>query len=281
MINITFPAMGTGVEAWCPDPETASGLRTWFEDVEATCSRFRPESELSRVNRSPGGDVVVSGLFAEVMAAADRVRALTGGLVDAGVGAGVVEWGYDRSFEHVLGLDEAPVPSPSPDWSLDGRRLTRGAGTLFDLGGVAKGWACDRAVERGLASVVSAGGDIRSIDPETVVSVVDPWNEVAVRLRLGVGALATSSTTRRRWKVANREVCHLIDPRTMSPVQTSVLSATVLARSAVETEAAAKTVLLHGDDGLAWAAEASWIDAAVIVWHDGSVYATPGIELAA
>ena len=281
MINVTFAAMGTGVDAWCRDPESADGLRGWFEEVEDVCSRFRPGSELSRVNRSPAGEVVVSDLLAEVLTAADWMRSVTGGLVDAGVGAGVSGWGYDKSFDEGLGLDAAPSHIPSPSWSLTGRRLSRSPGTHIDLGGVAKGWACDRAVEQRLATVVSAGGDIRSSDPRTFVSLVDPWDQVAVRLHLGVGALATSSTTRRRWKVGNREVCHLIDPRTMSPVDTPILSATVLARSAVEAEAGAKAVLIRGEDGLAWAAETDWIAEAVVVWSDGSVYATPGIDVAA
>ncbi|MGH8947695.1 MAG: FAD:protein FMN transferase [Acidimicrobiia bacterium] len=279
MIHVNFPAMGTGIDAWCPDPESAHGLRVWFEEVEAVCSRFRPDSELSRVNDETG-EVVVSGLLAEAIAAADRMRSLTDGLVDAGVGAGVSGWGYDRSFDEGLGLDIAPPGIPSPKWALTGRRLTRSPGTAIDLGGVAKGWTCDRTVELGLASVVSAGGDIRSDDSRTIVSVVDPWDQVAIRLHLGVGALATSSITRRRWKAGSREVCHLIDPRTMAPIETPILSATVLAASAVEAEAGAKTVLLHGGNGLAWATEAKWVDGAVIVWSDGSVYATPGIEVA-
>jgi hypothetical protein len=60
-----------------------------------------------------------------------------------------------------------------------------------------------------------------------------------------------------------------------------VLSATVIARSAVEAEAGAKAALLKGDRALHWAAGADWIDAALVVWHDGSIYATPGIEVAA
>jgi len=281
VIHVTFAAMGTGVDAWCPDPESAEGLRAGFEEVEDVCSRFRPGSELSRVNRSASGEVVVSDLLADVLTAADWMRSFTGGLVDAGVGAGVSGWGYDKSFDEGLGLDAAPSHIPSPSWSLTGRRLTRSPGTNIDLGGVAKGWTCDRAVEQGLATVVSAGGDIRSSDPRTIVSVEDPWDQVAVRLHLGVGALATSSTTRRRWKAGTREVCHLIDPRTMSPVDTPILSATTLARSAVEAEAGAKDVLIRGEDGLAWAAETEWIAGAVVVWSDGSVYATPGIEVAA
>jgi FAD:protein FMN transferase len=281
MTHVTFAAMGTGIDAWCRGPESAAKLRNWFEDVEAVCSRFRPDSELSRVNRSAAGDVMVSSLLAEVMTAADRMRALTGGLVDVGVGAGVSEWGYDRSFGEGLGLDAVPGPIPFPDWSLNGRRLNRSKGTTIDLGGVAKGWSCDRAVELGLATIVSAGGDIRSDDPRAIVSVVDPWDEIAAHIRLGIGAFATSSTTRRRWRAGGREVCHLIDPRTMTPIETPILSASAVVRSAVGAEAAAKTVLLKGEAGLAWAAETDWIDAAIVVWQDGSVYATPGIEVAA
>jgi thiamine biosynthesis lipoprotein len=197
------------------------------------------------------------------------------------VGAGVVGWGYDRSFQQVDDLETGPPPAASPRWRIAGRQLTRSLGTLIDLGGVAKGWACDQAVERDMARVVSAGGDIRSDDPRTVVSVLDPEGAIAARLRLGVGALATSSTTRRRWRAGGREVCHIIDPRTMEPVDTPVLSATVIARSAVEAEAGAKAALLKGDRALHWAAGADWIDAALVVWHDGSIYATPGIEVAA
>jgi thiamine biosynthesis lipoprotein len=281
VIQVTFKAMGTGVEAWCPDKASAARLRAWFEDVEAVCSRFRPDSELSRVNCSPGGEVVISELFAQVMRAADRARRLTDGLVDAGVGSAVTGWGYDRTFELVHGLDQPPLQSSAPKWALQSRRLIRSPHTRFDLGGIAKGWVCDGAVEGGMATVVSAGGDIRSVDPGTTVSVIDPWGAIAVRIRLGAGGLATSSTTRRRWRAGSREVCHVIDPRTMEPVTTPILSATVVAASAADAEAGAKAVLLQGEDGLAWAEEMDWIQAAVVVWHDGAVYATPGIEIAA
>jgi thiamine biosynthesis lipoprotein len=223
---------------------------------------------------------MLSPMLTEVMQAADRARELTGGLVDVGVGAGVVTWGYDRSFEQVRDVEDTPPPGERPSWTLQGHALIRGPGTLIDLGGVAKGWACDQAVERGMASVVSAGGDIRSIDPRTVVSVMDPFGELATRVSVGVGALATSSTTRRRWKAGGTEVSHIIDPRTMAPVSSPVMSATVVAASAVDAEAGAKAALLMGEDALVWADGADWIAGALVVWHDGSVYATPGLEVA-
>ena len=213
--------------------------------------------------------------------AGDRARELTDGLVDIGVGAGVVDWGYDRTFDLVRPLDHRPPRSPDPRWSLNSRILTRSPRTLLDLGGIAKGWACDQAVERGIATVVSAGGDIRSVDSRTTVPVMDPWGDIAARVPLGVGGLATSSVAKRRWKAGAREVSHLIDPRTMEPVRSPVLSSTVLASTAVDAEVGAKAVLLQGEEALAWAAAADWIESAIIVWHDGSVYATPGTVVAA
>ena len=273
--------MGTNVEAWCPDDTAGERVRSWFEEVEQVCSRFRSDSELSRVNRSTDREVSVSRILAEVIRAGEWARDSTDGLVDIGVGSSVVGWGYDRTFEQVTSLPNQPVATPAPEWDLRSRVLRRSPHTILDLGGIAKGWACDRAVELGMASVVSAGGDIRSVDSGTAVPVVDPWGEMTARVELGVGGLATSSTARRRWMVGSREVSHLIDPRNMEPVRTPVLSATVVARSAVDAETGAKAVLLNGEDGLTWAASADWIDLAIVVWHDGSVYATPGTVVAA
>jgi thiamine biosynthesis lipoprotein len=281
MIDFGFKAMGTSIEAWSSRHGAREGLRSWFEDVEQACSRFREDSELSQVNRSTGATIELSGILAEVVRAGDRARYLTDGLVDIGVGTGVVAWGYDRTYEAVTSIASPPAATAAPCWSLDSRTLTRSSSTRLDLGGIAKGWACDQAVQRGLVGVVAAGGDVMSSDPRTVVSIVDPWGAVAARVRLGVGGLATSSVARRRWKVGTREVSHLIDPRTMEPIQTPILSASVIAGSAVDAEAGAKAVMLHGEDGLAWADATEWIESAIVVWHDGSVYATPGTQVAA
>ena len=67
----------------------------------------------------------------------------------------------------------------------------------------------------------------------------------------------------------------------MRPVDTPVTAATVLAETASDAEAGAKAVLLQGENGLAWAADQEWIRSAIVFWHDGSVFATPGCEVAA
>lgn len=276
-----FSAMGTQIEVWSDTKEVGPVIE-WFEQVEQACSRFRPDSDLSRLNRDPAPVAKIEGILLAVIRAASRASDLTDGLVDVGVGSAVSAWGYDRSFEAVTDLLHAPMASAGRGmWSLEGHQLHRIPGCDFDLGGIAKGWACDRAVEWGMAQVVSAGGDLRSAHPDTIASVEDPAGNDVVRLHVGRGALATSSIGRRRWRVGGTEVSHLIDPRTMEPVVTPVLSATVLAETAADAESGAKGMLLRGIDGLAWAAEQSWISAGVAIWHDGSLFATPGLQVAA
>lgn len=274
--------MGTWVEVRADTGAAHGAVRTLFESAEQLCSRFRESSELSRVNIADGEAVELTPELAAVFAAAQEMLVRTGGLVDPAVGGRVIDWGYDRTFSEMAGAGATPERTwGGAHWRLDGTTLCRPPGTRLDLGGIAKGWTADRAVESGLAAVVSAGGDLRSNDPATTVEVVDPWSEVAVRLRLGVGGLATSSIGRRRWMSADGPAHHIIDPRTGNPASTPIMAATVIADTAVEAEAGAKTVLVLGTEGLAWAARQPWIRSAVAVWHDGNVYATPGVEVAA
>lgn len=280
MNHLRFSAMGTDIEVWdCGNRHQR--VIDWFEQVESVASRFRPESELSAINRNEVSPTELSPILAGVIRAADRARRVSDGLVDIGVGGAVKAWGYERTFGEVFDIGEPPDSLPAADWAIRGRVLRRSPGTEIDLGGVAKGWACDRAVEAGLAGVVSAGGDLRSADPGTTASITGESGDVIVKIHVGQGALATSSVATRRWKVAGTEVSHIVDPRTMEPVVTPVVSATVLAGTAVDAETGAKAVLVLGEDGLAWAARRPWITGAVIVWHDGSIYGTPGLEVAA
>jgi thiamine biosynthesis lipoprotein len=278
-----FPAMGTSVDVTAASEGAIDDTRQAFESIEDCCSRFRPESELSRMNDDPNRVVPVSALMAGVLQAADHVRSITRGLVDAGLGHAVRAWGYDRSFERVEDrLDGAePTDLPESEWAIRDGSLVRSPGTTIDLGGIAKGWTCDLAVDNGLATIVSAGGDVRSAAGSARVEIVDPWGDVAATVPLGIGALATSSVSRRRWRLGSSVANHLIDPRTMRPSDGPVLQATAITATAVEAEAAAKAIVLLGVDGLAWADRQPWIRGALAVWRSGCVYGTTGLETAA
>jgi thiamine biosynthesis lipoprotein ApbE len=278
MIEVEFRSMGTRIVAVGNDP---GQVEPFFAEAETVFSRFEPASELSLLNGDPASSVEVSVELAACLHAAADLRHRTDGLIDPAVGNAVIAWGYDRTFTEVEDRNEVGPIGDVGDWTIAGNIVSRRPGTRLDLGGIAKGWTADRAVSTGLADVVSAGGDVRSNLAETTVSILDPWGEIAATVRLGLGGLATSSSTRRRWQVGDVFAHHIIDPRRLAPATSPVFSATVTAATAVEAEAGAKAVLLHGEHGLVWAGQQDWITAALVIWHDGSVFATTGWEMAA
>jgi thiamine biosynthesis lipoprotein len=272
MITTTFRAMGTTVLVHADDERGIGESRAMFERHEQRFSRFRPTSELSRINSSGGCPTRVSDEMRQVLTTARDLRVRTHHLVDVGIGAAVRDWGYNKTYPDVADLEEQPALDSPTSWELDDEVVRLMKGTRLDLGGLAKGWTCDRVVEAGYATIASAGGDVRSVDPSLVVEILDGADRTAAEVHLGIGALATSSRLKRRWLVDGREAHHIIDPRTMSPAVTPVVSASVIAESAAEAEAGAKAVLILGADGLRWADSQAWIRSTIVVWHDGSVY---------
>ncbi len=274
MSVVGFGAMGTKVEVHASSASAHQAVRHRIESFEQAFSRFRDDSELSRINAATGSGVSVSPDMRGILEAAAIMKRRTNGLFDVGVGEAMSDWGYDRSFEDIVEGRRAPASSSPPQWRIDDGVVSLGPGTRLDLGGIAKGWAADRIVEAGIADVVSVGGDLRSTDETLVVDVLDHFDEVAAEVEVGVGALATSSRMKRTWLVDGARVHHLIDPRTMRPADTPTLSATVVADTAVEAEVAAKVILLMGADGLWWADRQDWIRYALVVWSDASVFST-------
>lgn len=275
MITESFHAMGTTVVIHSNDERGIRNSRVLFRRNEQRFSRFLPTSELSRINQAGDRGTLVSDEMSQVLNTAQDLHGRTQYLVDAGVGRAVRDWGYDRTFAEVSDLDEPPINRSAAAWDLEGNVVRLAKGTNLDLGGIVKGWTCDRVVEAGFATMASAGGDARSSDPSLIVEILDGDDDLAAEVHVGVGALATSSRSKRRWLVNGTEAHHIIDPRTMRPAITPVVSASVITATAAEAEAGAKAVLILGSDGLRWADAQPWIRQAVVVWHDGSVYGNP------
>ena len=278
-----FRAMGTTVHVMADAQSIASDVQDIFEHVEDVASRFRSDSELSRLNRKPAGTHQVSEVLAALLSTACDLRTRTAGRVDAGIGQRVVDWGYDRPFNVVSERPGGQEPDPvvaAARWSVGSDTVEKSAGITFDLGGIAKGWTVDRALEASDASAVSAGGDMRTRNRSHMVAIDHPLGGQAATIVLNKAALATSSTQKRRWRIGSTDAHHIIDPRTGNPCESPVLSATAVTRTAVEAEAAAKSIVLRGEFGLEWADAQPWVQSALAVWHDGAVYGTTGLELA-
>ena len=260
-----FRAMGTTVSVLLDDgaaDATIAGVEGIFEREERRCSRFRADSELSRVNAGAGSWTRVSPALAQLVRLALREAALSDGCFDPAALAAVTAAGYDRDFDALLAgaRDALRPPVPCGRWreiELRGDSVRIPLGVGLDLGGLAKGWTADLAAEAAVATgepwiVVNAGGDLRIAGdaPPVEVAIEDPADTDAAlaRLSLRSGAIATSSTLRRSWGAGRH---HLIDPRTGAPADTGVVQATVWAPTCAGAEVAAKRALLDASPGSA------------------------------
>jgi thiamine biosynthesis lipoprotein len=273
-----------GPDAWA---SAVAGVESAFAEVDARFSRFREDSELTRVNAGAGRWIEVSEPFAELLWRSLLGAARTEGLFDPTVLPALVAAGYDRDWEELMADGPPPVTTATvrPAWSkvrLRGPRVRLPAGAALDFGGIAKGWAVDIATEAAAHlpwAMVSAGGDLRLVGtpPSEAldVTVEDPWQDgvEAARLSLQGGALATSSVACRTWGPG---LHHVIDPRTARPARTHVIQATVWAETCADAEILSTWSLLTGDAALDRVS-------GVLILEDGNVLTNlrPGERLAA
>ena len=239
-------------------PGAAGAVRDLFAGWEALLSRFRPESELSRVNRAAGTPATVGPLLRNVLRVAVDAARATGGLFDPTLGRQMSAIGYNRSFEGPLRLVGGTFVRDLPaggwrDIHIDAatNRITIPPGTALDFGGIAKGMAVDAAAsllaEFGVeAALVNAGGDMRVARDDAAEWQIgfDEAKDHAVTL--AGGGIATSGVTKRRWMQDGVQRHHLIDPRTGLPSQSELRSVSVAASTCAQAEVAAKVALILG-----------------------------------
>jgi FAD:protein FMN transferase len=285
-----FDAIGVSNHVTVADaaalPEALAIARREVEAIEAACSRFRDDSELSRVNRAAGTPIEASPLLAEALRAALRAAAATRGIVDPTVGATMRSLGYDRNFDLVGRSVRGGFRAiPASGWRsvvLDTRtRLVRvPAGVELDLGATAKALAADRIArcikwETGSDVLVALGGDIAAAGAPArgwPVRVTDDHRRPAGEGQTVVvrdGGLATSSTMVRRWRSGGVELHHIVNPRTGSPVVSCWRTASVAAASCLDANAAATAAIVKGELALDWLETAGL--PARLVRGDGSV----------
>ncbi len=282
----SFDAMGSTVELILdgePDgtEEALAAAEHEIHRLEGLLSRFLPGSELSRLNEA--GTFDASPELVEVTRLALAARERTGGRFDPTVHDAVAAAGYDRSFDDLVPDGEAICPGAACGGSVtvSGSVISIEPGFKLDLGGIAKGYAADRACALlGVAGpcIVDAGGDLAINGPpgRGVWPVAVEVPGAPLTLGLPSGALATSGLDHRRWRRGGVELHHLIDPATGLPAVTSLLRVTVFADTAAAAEVSAKALLLVGEHAARVEAQALGIPA-VFVTGDGRVVLAGGL----
>lgn len=287
----TFRSMGSTIEillvghdaAGTDASATFALAEALAAEWERTFSRFRPDSEISRLNGQAGQPVVVSErLYRAIEIALEGAR-LSGGLFDPTILPALIASGYDRTFDAIAQdgpapLDQISVPGVA-GIRLDAERftVTLPPETRIDLSGVVKGLYADLLAGSGhwAGGAISAGGDLRvwGVPPNGdawligVEDADDPSRDAAY-LQINYGAVATSGINRRAWRRGGAFCHHLIDPRSGLPAESGVRTATAVSSTAVQAEIAATALAVGG-----WKqpCASALIRQAIVILNDGQV----------
>jgi thiamine biosynthesis lipoprotein len=291
--SATWEALGTSVVLRLTDPAGLTHARTTVEReldaIDRACSRFRADSELSRVNARAGRSTSAGPLLMQALELALRAAEITDGDVDPTVGRALELAGYDRDWR----LLDPPAGQPAPCTAITARAragwrtivldreslaIKVPAGVRLDLGATAKAWAADRAASAaasasGCGALVGLGGDIATCGPAPTggwkIHVTDdhrsdcsaPGQTISIRS----GGIATSSTAVRRWSHDGHTMHHIVDPRTGAPVLDSWRTVSVAAASCTDANIAATAALVRAHAAPRWLARAG-LPARLLDW---------------
>jgi thiamine biosynthesis lipoprotein len=294
-------AMGTVVEITLigDDEEAArkAALQAFQEirRIEYLMSPSIESSDVTRINRSAGNDEVkVSPETIEVIKGAQEVSKLSGGGFDITVGPLVELWRKARERGIPPEMEEVKetlnlVNFRNLKTHYGGKVLLKKKGMAIDLGGIAKGYAVDRAFDllKGLgyrSFLVNAGGDLRVEGSK----LGEPWSigiqhprdpgKIMARISLSDTAAATSGDYEKFFIHQGKRYHHILNPRNGFPAE-GCQSVTVLHKEAITADALATAIfVLSPEKGYALCQRLEGVDC-LIVDRDGKTVFTQNLIL--
>ncbi len=318
LVAVTWPAASGAVAAALPGDQTIqheevrqvmgtlAAVRVWADnvpvgraavdtafavlvEVDSLMSTWNGNSPLSRLNRAPVDQWVPVGPdVCRVLAAAVELSRLTGGAFDPMVLPLVRLWRFQGGKATLPAAADLAAARALVDVGALAVEATRArlrrAGMAVDLGGIAKGYALDRAAAAmrsvgARGGVLDLGGNLLvfGVGAGREVAVVDPRHpgQLVLTVPLPAGAVATSGQYERFVTIEGRDYGHILDPRTGWPVPAGC-SATVIASEALWADALATAVLVLGPEaGLALLERLPDVEGVVVV--GGDILPTSGL----
>jgi thiamine biosynthesis lipoprotein len=295
--------MGTAVRltAWTHDEAGAArameAALAEFERLDRMMTTWLPDSEVSRINAAAGNGepIPVSDELLTCIVRGQEAARISGGTFDLTIGGFSGVWKFDED-------NDGTIPPPRlvaerkrlvgwRDLIVDREHKTvrlRRKGMRITLGGIAKGYAVDRAAailrQAGLSDfIVQAGGDMmvsgRRGDRRWRVGIRDPRgprDRFFAAAEVEDHTFSTSGDYERFTVKGGRRYHHIIDPRTGYPA-TRCRSVTIMAKDAITAEVLSKIVFIWGAErGLAFVKKQKDVEA-VVVDARNKVHVTPGL----
>ena len=259
--------------------------------IDALLSSYRDDSEITRINlQAAGAAVEIDAETRHLIERSIHFSKLSGGAFDITYAS----VGYAYDYRERRRPDDALVAAnlPAIDYrhlELDGNRLKfLDRRVRIDLGGIAKGYAADRAIgilrDCGIErAMVSAGGDSRIIGDHGgrpwIIGIRHPRDPegIALRMPLTDSAISTSGDYERFFIDEGERVHHIIDPATGRSAELS-WSATVIGPDALATDALSTTIFILGADaGLGLIESLDGYDA-IVIDSGGTVHYSSGLQ---
>ncbi len=230
-----------------------------FQRIEQLMSPYIPSSEISRINNEAGNTVVaVSPELFKLLQTSIQFSELSDGAFDISFAS----IGYLYDYRKHIQPDAAHIKQSLPGVNYRNIELKDNTihfsqpGMRIDLGGIAKGYAVDRAIDLlqqcGIQSgIVTAGGDSRIIGDKNgrpwIIGIQHPRNKQAYALRIPLSntAISTSGDYERYFLTNDERIHHIINPRTGRSAKKS-WSASVIGPDATTTDALSTTLFILG-----------------------------------
>lgn len=273
--------MGTlvRVKLYAPDePRAKAAFRAAFDriaELDRTLSDYQPESELNQLCHA-GHAVKISGDLYRVLSAAQQLAEESGGAFDVTQGPVIRLWRNarrDRALPDQQALRDASARGGFRKLHLEPGQTAwlERADVQLDLGGIAKGYAADMALEvldrMGIASaLVALSGDLAFShappgEPGWKIRLDTPFSRVLV---LADGAVSTSGDAEQYVELNGKRYSHIIDPATGEAL-TNGVTASVVARRGIAADALATTICVLGPQRGIALVEKHPDDAAIVV----------------
>jgi thiamine biosynthesis lipoprotein len=230
---------------------------------EGLLSRFVEGSDVWRINHAQGESVEVSPHTTAILTLAEEIRDASNGAFNIAVGEASTLWNFSAATPAIPAqdsLDRASRRLLTARIVVDGSCVTAHDGVQIDLGGIAKGYICDRVAdflrERGVQSgLLNFGGNVVTIGDHpdgrpwsVALQKPDAQRELAAFavVKSSNSAVVTSGPYERGFDLDGKRYHHILDPRDCWPVKSELLSVTVLCADAALADALATTVLVLG-----------------------------------
>lgn len=292
--NIEITAYGEKVMAEKAVDDTLTIIR----DIENKMSPELPSSYVVKINQAAGKNYVkVDDDTLYVISEGIKYGEMTGGMFDISVGPLVKLWGIGTDNAHVPGKEEIDRALRLVDYrKVDIDENNKAVKLLepdmrMDLGGIAKGFAADRAkealIKRGIKSaLINLGGNIYAVGQKPDgsdwrIGIQDPYNprgDYMGIVRVKDKSVVTSGNYERYFEVNGKRYHHIFDLSTGYPSENGIISTTIISDKSIDGDALSTSVFVLGvDKGLKLVESMEGVEA-VIITSDKKVYTTTGAK---